>query len=326
MVFMRALTVDLARAGSLTLSELPDPEPGPDELLVEGLAIGICGTDREIVRGEFGVGRRLVIGHESLGRVISGPGFAPGDLVAGVVRRPDPVPCAACARGEFDMCLNGRYTERGITDLDGYGSTLWTVPAAYAVGVSSATGVLVEPASVVVKAWERLDRLAPFGFESVLVTGAGPIGLLAALIGVQRGLDVHVFDLAADGPKPALVESLGATYHRTLPDHRVVIEATGAPAVVARVLGRDLVCLTGVPSTEVVPVDLGQVNRDLVLHNGIVFGTVNANVRHYREASAVLDRADDAWLQSMITRRVPLESYAEAFETRPGDVKVVLEL
>ena len=326
MVFMRALTVDLARAGSLTLSELPDPEPGPDELLVEGLAIGICGTDREIVRGEFGVGRRLVIGHESLGRVISGPGFAPGDLVAGVVRRPDPVPCAACARGEFDMCLNGRYTERGITDLDGYGSTLWTVPAAYAVGVSSATGVLVEPASVVVKAWERLDRLAPFGFESVLVTGAGPIGLLAALIGVQRGLDVHVFDLAADGPKPALVESLGATYHRTLPDHRVVIEATGAPSVVARVLGRDLVCLTGVPSTEVVPVDLGQVNRDLVLHNGIVFGTVNANVRHYRAASAVLDRADDAWLQSMITRRVPLESYAEAFETRPGDVKVVLEL
>ncbi|NGY60019.1 alcohol dehydrogenase catalytic domain-containing protein [Lentzea sp. NEAU-D13] len=323
---MRALTVDLARAGSLTLSELPDPEPGPDELLVEGLAIGICGTDREIVRGEFGVGRRLVIGHESLGRVISGPGFAPGDLVAGVVRRPDPVPCPACARGEFDMCLNGQYTERGITDLDGYGSTLWTVPAAYAVGVSSSTGVLVEPASVVVKAWERLDRLALFGFESVLVTGAGPIGLLAALIGVQRGLDVHVFDLAADGPKPALVESLGATYHRTLPDHRIVIEATGAPSVVAQVLGRDLVCLTGVPSTEVVPVDLGQVNRDLVLHNGIVFGTVNANVRHYREASAVLDRADDAWLQSMITRRVPLESYAEAFETRPGDVKVVLEL
>ena len=114
------------------------------------------------------------------------------------------------------------------------------VPASYAVGVSSETGVLVEPASVVVKAWERLDRLALFGFDSVLVTGAGPIGLLAALIGVQRGLDVHVFDLVADGPKPALVESLCATYHRTLPDRRVVIEATGAPSVVARVLGRDL--------------------------------------------------------------------------------------
>jgi len=224
------------------------------------------------------------------------------------------------------MCRNGKYTERGITGLDGYGSTLWTVPAAYAVGVGSSTGVLVEPASVVVKAWERLDRLASFEFDSVLVTGAGPIGLLAALIGVQRGLDVHVFDLAADGPKPALVESLGATYHRELPDHQVVIEATGAPSLVARLLGRELVCLTGVPSTEVVPVDLGQANRDLVLRNGIVFGTVNANVRHYREAAAVLDRADDAWLSSMITRRVPLAEFAEAFETRPGDVKVVLEL
>ncbi|MFI6095539.1 alcohol dehydrogenase catalytic domain-containing protein [Lentzea sp. NPDC051213] len=323
---MRALTVDLARAGSLSLTELPDPEPGPDELLVEGLAIGICGTDREIVRGEFGVGRRLVIGHESLGRVVSGPGFTPGSLVAGVVRRPDPVPCGACARGEFDNCLNGQYTERGITGLDGYGSTLWTVPASYAVGVSSSTGVLVEPASVVVKAWERLDRLALFPFDSVLVTGAGPIGLLAALIGVQRGLDVHVFDLAADGPKPALVESLGATYHRTLPPHEVVIEATGAPQLVAQLLGRQLVCLTGVPSTEVLPVDLGQANRDLVLHNGIMFGTVNSNVRHYREAAEVLDRADDAWLSSMITRRVPLDEFAEAFEHRADDVKVVLEL
>ena len=160
----------------------------------------------------------------------------------------------------------------------------------------------------------------------MLITGAGPIGLLAALVGVQRGLDVHVFDLALDGPKPALVESLGATYHRSLPDHQVVIEATGAPALVARLLGRELVCLTGVPSTEVVPVDVGQANRDLVLHNGIVFGTVNSNVRHYREAAAVLDRADDAWLSGLITRRVPLERFAEAFESRPGDVKVVLEL
>ncbi len=323
---MRALTVDLARDDSLALTELPDPVPGPDELLVEGLAIGICGTDREIVRGEFGTGGKLVIGHESLGRVVSGPGFAPGDLVAGVVRRPDPVPCAACAREEFDLCLNGRYTERGITGIDGYGATSWTVPARYAVKVGSQTGVLLEPASVVVKAWERLDRFAFFDFDSVLVTGAGPIGLLAALIGVQRGLDVHVFDVADSGPKPDLVESLGATYHRSLPSHEVVIEATGAPSLVAQLLGRRLVCLTGVPSTEVVPVDVGQANRDLVLRNGIVFGTVNANVRHYREAAAVLDRADDAWLSSLITRRVPLESYAEAFESRPGDVKVVLEL
>ena len=56
-----------------------------------------------------------VLGHESLGRVEEAPrgsGFAPGDLVVGVVRRPDPIPCPACAAGEWDMCRNGSYTER----------------------------------------------------------------------------------------------------------------------------------------------------------------------------------------------------------------------
>jgi glucose 1-dehydrogenase len=94
---------------------------GQGELLVEGLALGVCGTDEEIVAGEYGWAapgkERLVLGHESLGRVLQaaeGSGFAVGDLVVGVVRRPDPEPCPACARGEFDRCRNGRYTERGI--------------------------------------------------------------------------------------------------------------------------------------------------------------------------------------------------------------------
>ena len=107
---MRALTVHPLRAGSLEISDVADPMPGPGELLVDGLALGVCGTDREIAGGEYGwapPGRsRLVLGHESFGRVRSAPagsGFAVGDLVVGVVRRPDPVPCGACARCEFDM-------------------------------------------------------------------------------------------------------------------------------------------------------------------------------------------------------------------------------
>src|SRR5690242_11116973 len=137
---MRALTVEPLKAGSADVREVPDPQPGPDELLVEGLALGVCGTDREIAAGEYGwapPGRdRLVLGHESFGRVRSAPdgsGFAPGDLVVGVVRRPDPEPCGACAHGEFDMCRNGRYTERGIKERDGYGSQRWCVETDYAV-------------------------------------------------------------------------------------------------------------------------------------------------------------------------------------------------
>ncbi|WP_228984772.1 alcohol dehydrogenase catalytic domain-containing protein, partial [Streptomyces sp. DH12] len=137
---MRALTVRPGEKNSLEVREVSDPVPADGELLVRGLAVGVCGTDREIVRGEYGWAppdrERLVLGHVSLGRVRQAPpgsGFSAGDLVAGVVRRPDPEPCGACARGEFDMCRNGRYTERGIKEIDGYGAQAWCVEADYAV-------------------------------------------------------------------------------------------------------------------------------------------------------------------------------------------------
>src|SRR3954471_12198140 len=133
-MIMRALTMVPRTAGSLEVSEVPEPTRGEGELLVDGVALGVCGTDREIVSGDYGWAPpgedRLIIGHESLGRVREAPegsALRPGDLVVGIVRRPDPVPCGACARGEFDMCRNGRYTERGIKQLHGFGSEVWTI-------------------------------------------------------------------------------------------------------------------------------------------------------------------------------------------------------
>lgn len=348
---MRALTCVPGQAGTLAVTDMPEPEPGPGDLLVDGVAIGVCGTDREIADAEYGAappGRdRLVLGHESLGRVRQAPpgsGFSPGDLVVGVVRRPDPEPCGACARGEFDMCRNGGYTEHGIKGLDGFASEVWTVETDYAVAVDPSlerVGMLMEPASVLAKAWEQVDRVgarAWFEPERVLVTGAGPIGLLAALIGVQRGLDVHVLDRVTDGPKPELVADLGATYHSTSvaqvaevapPD--VVIEATGASAVVFDAIAATgsfgVTCLTGVsPVGRRVQVDAGALNRELVLENDAVVGSVNANLAHYRAAAQALAQADVGWLERLITRRVPLERATEAFESRDGDVKVVIEL
>ncbi|AXB41581.1 glucose 1-dehydrogenase [Amycolatopsis albispora] len=351
---MRALTVVPGERDSLEVSELPEPEPGPGDLLVDGIAVGVCGTDKDIVAGEYGeapgTGHRLVLGHESLGRVRQAPtgsGFRPGDLVAGVVRRPDPEPCGACAHGEFDMCRNGRYTERGIKGHHGYASERWTVDADYAVRVDDELGelgVLVEPASVVAKAWEQIDRIgARSWFEParVLVTGAGPIGLLAALLATQRAgadLDVHVLDQVTDGPKPELVTGLGATYHhrglddvadRIRPD--VIVEATGAGPVVLDAMRRNaacgIVCLTGVSSGgRRFEIDAGALNRAIVLENDVVFGSVNANLRHYRLATEALAKADPAWLAGVITRRVPLAEAATAFTTRRDDVKVVLTL
>ncbi|MFR9775646.1 glucose 1-dehydrogenase [Micromonospora sp. MS34] len=346
---MRALTVVPQNADTAALTELPDPTPHHGELLVKGIALGICGTDKEIVQGRYGwapPGRdRLVLGHESLGRVRHAPAgadFADGDLVVGVVRRPDPVPCGACARGEFDMCRNGRYTERGIKERDGYGSELWTVETGYAVKLDpklARVGVLMEPTSVVAKAWEQVDRVGARSWyepRTALVTGAGPIGLLAALLGVQRGLDVHVLDLADDGPKPAAVAALGATYHsqpvtevadKLQPD--VVIEATGVGRVVVDAMNGTgaygIVCLTGVSSGgRTIPVDAGATNRALVLENDVVIGSVNANLRHYAAAADALAAADPDWLELLVTRRVPLSRFAEALSARPDDIKVVV--
>jgi threonine dehydrogenase-like Zn-dependent dehydrogenase len=113
---MRALTVVPEQRGSLRAGTVPEPHPAPGEPLVRDLALGVRGTDKEIARGEYGwapPGRdRLVLGHESLGQVITpAAGFAEGDLVVGVVQRPGPVPCGACAAGKFDMCRNGRDTD-----------------------------------------------------------------------------------------------------------------------------------------------------------------------------------------------------------------------
>lgn len=340
------------RAGSAEVGELPDPTPGEDELLVRGLAVGVCGTDKEIVDGDYGWApkgsERLVLGHESLGRVEQAPpgsDFAEGDLVAGVVRRPDPVPCGACAQGEWDMCRNGRYTERGIKELHGFASELWTAPVDFAVKVADdlgVHGVLTEPTSVVAKAWEQVDRVGDRAwFEpcTVLVTGAGPIGLLAAMIGVQRGLDVHVLDRVEEGPKPDLVRDLGATYHSSsvgevAQDHRpdVVLEATGAGPVVFDAIAETstygIVCLTGVSAGgHRLQVDAGSLNREIVLENDALVGSVNANLRHYQQAADALAQAEHAWLERLVTTRVPLADASTVFDRDGGqDVKVVITL
>jgi threonine dehydrogenase-like Zn-dependent dehydrogenase len=348
---MRALTTLPLTDGSLAVTEVPDPVAGAGELLVDGLAVGVCGTDKEIAAGEYGWAppgqERLVIGHESLGRVReapSGSGFSTGDLVVGVVRRPDPEPCGACAHGEFDMCRNGRYTERGIKELDGFASEQWVVEADYALKLDDRlvdVGMLMEPTTVVAKAWEQVERIggrAWFEPRSVLVTGGGPIGLLAALLGSQRGLEVHVLDRVTAGPKPRLVHDLGGTYHhsdieevmrRVQPD--VVIEATGVPQLVLGAMGGTsaygITVLTGVSTGgRKLPVDPGSLNRSLVLENDVVVGSVNANLRHYGLAAEALARADLGWLERLVSRRVPLADFAQAFEAQDEDVKVVVDL
>jgi threonine dehydrogenase-like Zn-dependent dehydrogenase len=347
---MHALTIIPKQAESACLSDIAEPEQDRTTVLARTLAVGICATDREILAGKYGEPApgqtRLIMGHESLAEVEFAPegsGLERGDLIAGIVRHPDPVPCDACRAGEWDMCRNGLYTEHGIKGLNGFCAERWRIEPRFAVQVPPSlrsTGALVEPASVVTKAWDQIERIgrrsSTWRPHRVLVSGAGPVGLLASLLARQRGCSLHVFDRARGGIKQKLVEQLGGEYHcesmqaalQFEPD--VIIECTGAAEVILAAIGTNradsIVCLAGL-STGVhrVDFDLAKVDRSMVLENAVVFGSVNANRRHYELAVSALVQADPHWLDAMITRRVPLARWRDAMQSRPGDVKVLLD-
>jgi threonine dehydrogenase-like Zn-dependent dehydrogenase len=344
---MRAVTVVPGRSDSLRIEDVPEPATDAGAVLVEAVAVGICGTDAEIAAGAYGWSppdrERLILGHESLGRVLDpGPsGFEVGELVVGIVRRPDPAPCPNCAVGEWDMCSNGRYTERGIKQADGFMSERWRIESDYAVRVDprlGVLGVLLEPMSVVAKAWEHIAAIGRRTFwepRTALIVGAGPIGLLGALIGVQHGLEVHVLDRVRSGPKPELVEALGATYHSGGVDDLgvefdIVLECTGVTRLVQQsakiVAPGGIVCLTGVGVPDPALEAAANLATEAVLKNLVVFGSVNANRRHYHLAARELAAADLTWLERLVTRRVGLDEVSSGLEREADDIKVVIEI
>ena len=343
---MKALVVNPLARNSARLLEIDEPVlSGREQLLVELVCVGVCGTDREIVQARYGSppsdSDYLILGHESLSRVISAPpqcDFHVGDLVVGIVRHPDPIPCPNCRIGEWDMCQNGLYTEHGIKGLHGFCRERFTLDPEHAVKVDASLGelgVLLEPASILAKAWEHIERIgnrALFHPKRALVTGAGSVGLLAALMGRSRDLEVWVLDKVSEGKKPELVKRLGARYITDLsqlesrgPAFDIAIECTGVPELVIEVMKRigpgGIACLTGVSSGgRLIQLDAGSWNREIVLENGAVFGSVNANRRHYEKAAGILASADSAWLRDMLSLRVPLDGWRTAFENHSGDL------
>jgi threonine dehydrogenase-like Zn-dependent dehydrogenase len=344
---MKAITVEPKKPGSARYEDMPEPDEREGSVLVEAIAVGVCGTDVEIVEGQYGWAppgaSRLVLGHESLGRVIDpGPrsSLKEGDLVVGIVRRPDPVPCPSCAVGEWDMCSNGQYTERGIKEIHGFMSERWRTEPEYAIKVDPSLGilgVLLEPMTVITKALEQVVMVGQRAFwepKTALVTGAGPIGLLAALRLSVRNLDVHVLDRADTGPKPVLVRDLGATYHTGSVldldfDPDIIVECTGVGSVIGdsiqKVKSGGIVCLTGVGAGGATGRTTADVAAAAVLKNNVIVGSVNANKRHWYRAGENLARSDREWLSRLITRREKPENFKLALERQPDDVKVIIQ-
>jgi threonine dehydrogenase-like Zn-dependent dehydrogenase len=344
---MKAITVEPKKPGTAQYEDFPEPDINEGSVLVEAIAVGVCGTDVEIVEGKYGWAppgkTRLILGHESLGRVID-PGASKslktGDLVVGIVRRPDPVPCPNCAVGEWDMCTNGQYTERGIKEIHGFMSERWRTEPEYAIKVDSSLGilgVLLEPMTVITKALEQVQMVGQRAYwepRTALVTGAGPIGLLAALRLCTRNLEVHVLDRVDSGPKPELVRDLGATFHTGSvldlgfnPD--VIVECTGVGSVIAdsiQQLGSGgIICLTGIGAGGATGRVVADMASAAVLKNNVIVGSVNANKRHWYRAGVNLAQADQKWLSKLITRRERPENFKHALEREPDDVKVIIQ-
>ncbi len=347
---MKAFVVTPGRPGSGRLAEVPDPKRSPDAALVQVIAVGVDGTDRELLRGEYGEAppgdEYLITGHESLGRVVEAPAgpVQPGELVVAIVRRPDPEPCLTCAAGEWDMCLNGRYTERGIKGAHGFLAERYVEEPRYLIALPerlAPVGVLLEPLSIAEKAIEQIRRIqsrlvwAPP--RRALVLGAGTIGTLATLLLRLDGLDVHLYSRGDGGPGRRLAEVAGASFlsadARAL-DHGlakeigpidVVIEATGYSPLAfeaMEVVGPNgVVCLTGVSGgSRTLAIDANHLNLEMVLENKLVFGAVNANRRHFESGVTHLQAIEGRWpglLEAMITRRIPLDRFGPPSSSTP---------
>jgi glucose 1-dehydrogenase len=343
---VQALVAEPGRAHTTRVEDVPVTEAREGEVLLRTLEVGVCGTDREILEGAFGVAPAdeplLVLGHEALAVVErSGYGFTRGQLVTAIVRRACGH-CIACAEDSPDSCLTGDYSERGITRLDGYARELVAEDPAQLIAIPSSLGrlgVLAEPASICERALRHartIGRRQPWQLERALVIGAGAIGELTTYL--LRLASVEVWTASLE-PVNELVVQSGAHYVSTrdtelseLGTFDLVVEAAGDAHLTAQALGRlrrsGVACILGIdPREQKVEIDGPVLGIDLILQNRVLFGSVNAQRQDWLAAVADLDRARERWpeaLEQLIELRVPVDRFQEAFEHRGGKATLVL--
>ena len=336
---MQALVTEPSVPHSTRVEEIP--EPTGDGVLLRVLEVGVCGTDREISEGLFGVpadGSSLVLGHESLAVVErDGHGFSKGDLVTATVRR-SCRHCLACEEGAPDSCLTGDYSERGITRLDGFARELVVEDPSQLVAIPSGLGrlgVLAEPTSICERAIRHaltIGSRQPWQLERALVVGAGAIGMISTYLLRLAGIEVWTGSLEPDNE---LVTASGAHYVSTkdTPLEQLRTEVGGFDLVIscvpdAQVMAESLgllrrsgvACLLGIDGRkQTVSIDGPVIGLDAILENRVLFGSVNAHREDWVAAVESLDAARARWpeaLEAFVGRRVPLDRFADAFAYR----------
>jgi len=311
------------------VEEVPEPTPGPGEVLVEIRSVGICGSDVHYYEhgriGDYVVDAPMILGHEASGVVV--------ETGRRVAIEPG-VPCGMCEQcraGAYNLCPYVRFF--ATPPVDGALAQRVVVHEAFAHPVpdtlSDDAAALCEPLSVGIWA----NRKAGTGLGSrVLVTGAGPIGVLCAETARAAGATwVGIADVQPDRLKAAgafgVDDVIDARQGADYADHRpdVLLECTGAQPVVdagIRALqprGRAVLVGMGASATQTLPVQVIQ-NRELV-----VTGTFRyAHTYPDAIALAASGRID---LDALVGARLPLEESERALRmghTDPAVLKTVV--
>jgi len=332
---------ELIEIGKIAYRDVPVPEPGPGEALVKTCAVGLCGTDvKAYFKGHPYFSPPTVLGHEFTGIVAKvGEGvtqFAVGDRV---VAAPyvECGKCALCRRGLGELCpdkafINGAFREFILLHRSIVERATFRLNAK----VDFATGSLAEPLACAFNGIEK-EEINPG--DRTLVIGAGPMGVMLALLAKAQGADVIVSEisperlaaarkLGLDALPPGdngLVGQLKEHWGRVDADR--VLVAVGSRSVfedgfnLAASGGRVLL-FGGLPKEEKVCVDAFRVHyREISL-----VGSFGFNLQQFKQAVAWLNE-HPSLAKRLITYTVPFSEIARAFDLakEAKELKIVVE-
>ncbi len=311
--------------------EVPDPRPGPGDVLVRVQAAGICGTDRHLFKGEFPCAPPVTLGHEFAGKVIAvGDGVT---LPLGTVITCDPnIACGACdqcLRGRVNLCT--RHIAVGI-HRDGGLAELAVIPSHRAIAVSDLHAHLAAFAEPLACTLHGIDLGAPVPGERVVVLGGGVIGLLAVQLARNAGAEVTL--VTRHPAKRDLAMTVGAAH----------TAATEAEARVLLPQGADLVleCAGVTDTVEMAPrltrsggrvVILGvlpQGDRVRIEPFDLVFREIqllHSFINPFTQArAAAMLVAGQVQVAALISRIIPLSEAPQAIAgpAAPREVKVLV--
>ena len=330
----------LTEPETFEFEERPRPEPGPTDVLVAVGRVGICGSDVHYYRhgriGDFVVENPLVLGHESAGEVVAVGADVEDVAVGDRVALEPGVPCLdcdACRRGEYNLCPDVRFMATPPIDGAFTEYVAWPAEFAYPLpeNVSTRVGALCEPLSVGLHAARRGN--VDVG-DTVLITGGGPIGMLAMEAARVAGAsEIILSDVVPEKLERARARGADATVDPSQEDLvervaeltsadgvDVVIEASGADTAIrstTEVVRRGgSIALVGLAGEGEIPLDTHDIiNDELDVHGSFRF-------RNTYPAAIDLLASGDVDVEGIIDFEMPLSELTAAFE-RTDDPSLV---